>query len=136
MLKKLGMVQFHKAVKDLIEKNTGKPCYDEVPDNAPAPFYFMEIIQKVQNNSKTMWKETISTWIHVIASPSKRSVEIYELIESLEEALTEEIVLPPAFELLNQVSAGTQVIKTDPSGEKHAILQYDFTVCYGYKTKN
>ena len=37
--------------------------------------------------------------------------------------------------MLLQSNAGLQNIQTDETNEKHAIVAYEFTVCYGYKIK-
>ena len=53
----------------------------------------------------------------------------------LDEALTEDIRLPEGFELVMQTNNGVQTIKTDETNEKHAVLAYEFMVCYGFKWK-
>ena len=49
--------------------------------------------------------------------------------------MTVDITLPDPFELLLQTDGGVQTIKTDETGEKHAIVNYDFMVCYGFICK-
>lgn len=72
----------------------------------------------------------------MIAEPGDSSVSAYELIQKLEEALTEDITLPEGYELITQTNNGIQTIKTDEvTNEKHAVLSYEFTVCYGFKCK-
>lgn len=34
-----------------------------------------------------------------------------------------------------QMDGGVQTIKKDETKEKHAVLLYEFTVCYGFKCK-
>ena len=51
---------------------------------------------------------------------------VYNLIENLQSALSEDITLPEPFELVMQTDNGVQTIKTDESGEKHAIVNFDF----------
>lgn len=135
MYKQLGLVDLIAAVQKMIQDRTGLRCYDAVPQNAPSPFYFAEVVGKRPAHSKTMWRDVFTVWIHVIAEPGKSSVQIYDLIQQLEEALTENVELPEGFELVMQTDNGIQVIKTDETDEKHAVLAYEFMVCYGFKVK-
>lgn len=135
MLQKLGPLEIHKAVKTLVEKNTGLRCYDEVPLDKPSPLYYVELVRTRPDNTKTMWVETYEVWIHAIAEPTQKSGPIYSLIEKLEEAMTEGIKLPEGHDLISQRSNGVQVIKLDESGEKHAVLSFEFKICYGFRAK-
>lgn len=134
MLKQLGLIDLLSSVQKTVESNTGIRCYDNASNKA-SPFYYVEVIGKRPVNSKTMFKDTFTVWIHAIAEPSDSSVGVYELIQKLEEAFTEDIVLEEGYELVMQTNNGIQVIKTDETNEKHAVLEYTFTVCYGFKTK-
>ncbi len=133
--KKLSPVDLIKAIKRQIEKYTGLKCYDDVPENAPSPFYFVEIIKIDPANTKTMFRDNYSVYIHCIAAPGGSSVGVYRLIEDLQEALTEDIALSEPWELIMQTDEGLQTIKTDETEEKHAVLQYDFMICYGFRCK-
>lgn len=133
--KKLSPVKLVKAIKGQIEKHTGLKCYDEVPENAQSPFYFAEIIKIDPANTKTMFRDNYSVYIHCIAEPGGSSVGVYRLIEDLQEALTEDIALSEPWELIMQTDEGLQTIKTDETEEKHAVLQYDFMICYGFRCK-
>ena len=135
MLQKLGPLEIHKAVKNLVEKNTGLRCYDEVPTNEPSPLYYVELVRTRPDNTKTMWVEVYEVWLHAIAEPTKKSGPIYKMIEALDEAMTEGITLPEGHELIYQRGNGVQVIKMDESGEKHAVLSYEFKICYGFRAK-
>lgn len=135
MLKKLGLIELHAGIKKRVEAGTNIPCLDDVPKNTPAPFYFMEVVGKKQANTKTMFCEIYTVWIHAIAPSSGGSVEIYNMIEKLEEALTEAINLPDHVELILQTELGLQTLKTDETNEKHAVLAYEFKVSYGFKMK-
>lgn len=127
------------AIQDKIEAKTGNKCYDYVGLNTPSPFYFAELVRSTPANSKTMFRDVFTVNIHCIAAPPEgntiSSVGVYELIDSLEEALTEDIVLPEPFSLVMQTNNGIQNIKTDETREKHATLAYDFMVCYGFMCK-
>lgn len=136
MLKQLGFVDLHKAIAVKVNKSTKLKCYDKVPLNASSPFYFLEIVGKRQENTKTMYCDVFTVWIHAIAKPGKSSVEIYKLIQKLEESLSEPIDLPNDFDLIRQSENGLQKIQTDETDEKHAIIEYEIKVCYGFKCKN
>lgn len=135
MYKQLGLVDLIHGIQAKVEEKTGVKCYDAVPRNAPSPFYFAEVIGKRLAHTKTMYRDVYTVWIHAIAQPGDSSVQIYEMIQQLEETLTEDISLPEGFELILQASNGVQTIKTDETNEKHAVLSFEFTVCYGFKCK-
>lgn len=135
MYKQLGLLDLIHAVQEKIEGKTGLRCYDAVPDNAPSPFYFAEVVNKRPAHTKTMYRDVFTVWIHAIAEPGESSVRVYELTQLLEEAMTEDIILPDDFELILQTNNGVQRIKTDETNEKHAVLAFEFTVCYGFKCK-
>ena len=132
---KLSPVTLIAAVQDKVEALTGLRCYDHVPLNEASPLYFAEITRIQPANSKTMFRDVYSVAIHCIAEESPSSVGVYNLIENLQSALSEDISLPEPFTLVMQTDNGVQTIKTDESGEKHAIVSYDFTVCYGFICK-
>lgn len=135
MYKQLGLEDLVGAVIDKIKENTTVKCYDAVPKNAAGPFYFVEVAGSMPVQSKTMFIDSFIIWIHCIAEKGNSSVPVYELITKLQEALTEDIVLPSGFELLSQVNQGIQTIKQDETKEKHAVLAYEFKICYGLKCK-
>nr|DAM78991.1 MAG TPA: hypothetical protein [Caudoviricetes sp.] len=133
--KQLGLVDLISAIQRKVEEQTDIKCHDTVPLNAKSPFYYAEVVGKRPAHTKTMWRDVFTVWIHVIAEPGESSVQIYKLIQKLEEALTEDIVLPEEFELIMQTNNGIQTIKKDETKEKHAVLAYEFMVCYGFKCK-
>lgn len=135
MYTQLGLLDLIAAVQEKVEDKTGLKCYDVVPDNASSPFYFAEVVGKRPSHTKTMWRDIFTVWIHAIAEPTDSSVPVYRYIQMLEEALTEDIQLPEEFELVRQTNNGVQTIKTDETNEKHAVLAYEFMVCYGFKWK-
>lgn len=135
MHKRLGLVDLISAIQLKVEDKTGLKCYDAVPSNAPSPFYFAEVVQKKADNTKTMLRDVFTVFIHAVAEPTGSSEQIYDLIQKLEEALSEEIELSEEYELILQTENGLQALKTDETDEKHAVISYDFTVCYGYKFK-
>ena len=132
---KLSPVTLIAAVQEKVEALTGLRCYDHVPLNEASPLYFAEITRIQPANSKTMYRDVYSVAIHCIAEESPSSVGVYNLIENLQSALSEDIILPEPFTLVMQTDNGVQTIKTDESGEKHAIVNFDFMVCYGFMCK-
>lgn len=132
---KLSPVTLIAAVQEKVEALTGLRCYDHVPLNEASPLYFAEITRIQPANSKTMYRDVYSVAIHCIAEESPSSVGVYNLIENLQSALSEDITLPEPFTLVMQTDNGVQTIKTDESGEKHAIVNFDFMVCYGFMCK-
>ncbi len=135
MIKKLGLVDFHKALKSKIEDKTGVRVYDFVPEDAPAPFYLIEIVDKRPEDTKLMWCEVFTVWIHAIAEEAESRLNIYTLIQKLEEALTEELQLPEEFDILRQTETGMQSLQKDETKEMHAVIAYEFKISYGFKVK-
>lgn len=135
MLKQLNYGDFLSAVQSRIEKGTGLRCYDVVPINAPSPFYYIEIIGKRKSDTKTMFCETYSVMIHAVSKSAYSSLGMFDLINKLEESLTEDIDLPEDFNLIMQTEEGMNTLKTDETKEKHAVFQYSFKISYGFKCK-
>lgn len=135
MLKQLTPIDLIKAIQANVQTNTSKKCYDVVPMNASSPFFYAEFLDSEPVNSKTMYKGKYRVWIHVIAEPSDSSIPVYNYIQELEEAMTEDIELPEDYELILQTNNGIKAIKTDETNEKHAVIEYEFMICYGFKCK-
>ena len=72
MIKKLSFTTVLAAVIKKVQDNTGLRCYDSVPENAPMPFYFAEIVGQIPDPSKTMWKEKYQIFIHERVNKSIR----------------------------------------------------------------
>lgn len=134
-LERLGIATLIAAIQQKIESETGLRCYDFVEDNTESPFYFAELVQMAPANTKTAFRDRFTVWIHAIAEESDSSEGVYGLIQSLEEAMTEDISVPEGFDLVQQIYNGVQVIKKDETGEKHAVCAFDFIVSYGFKVK-
>lgn len=132
--KKLSPVDLIASVQQRVQ-STGMKCYDAIPLNAPSPFFYAEFIRSTPVNTKTMFRERYTVYIHAIAEKSPSSVGVYSMIQQLEEAMSEDIMLNVPFQLILQTSNGVQTVKVDETGEKHAILSYDFTVAYGFMCK-
>lgn len=137
VLKRLEFTDLIAAIQNKIETKTSKRCYDSVPDNAQSPFYFVEIVAQRPANNKTMFREIYTAWVHCIAAAEDNgsSIGVYDLINKVQEAMTEEVTLPDPFILLSQTDGGLQALNTDETGEKHAVCAFDFMVCYGFMAK-
>lgn len=135
MIRKISITNLMAAIIDLVEKNTGKRCYDAVPQDAESPFYFLELVSVRPKNAKSMYVDSYDFQFHCIAEVDYSSVKINELIQSLEEALTEDIHLEDPYNLIRTVDNGVRVIKTDETGEKHAICPVSFEIAYGFICK-
>lgn len=135
ILKKLGFTEIAAAILDMLRNCTDYPCYDAVPENAPSPLIFVEIVGKQDSSTKTMYKETFTAYVHAIASPSDCRTEIYSMIKIIEETLTERVTLPPGITNILQTETGVQALHQDETGEFHAVLGYEIMVSYGFKTK-
>ena len=137
MIRRLSITELISAVISRVETSTGRRCYDAVPENAESPFHIVELVSMQPNNTKTLYIDRFTLWIHSISSPQKNlsSVEIYGLIQDVEEAMTESLELPAAFESFSQEYSGIQTIMTEETKEKHAIQVYDIDVLYGMKIK-
>lgn len=135
MHRKIGFAELAAAVLDALRRNTALPCYDAVPADAPSPLLFVEVIGKRDASSKTMYKEIFTVQVHAVASPGDARTEIYQMIQQVEEALTEDIVLPEPITLVLQTETGVQSMQKEATNEWHAVLSYDLTVSYGWKCK-
>lgn len=136
MLQKISFTSILAAVIQKVEANTGLECYDAIPVNAQKPYYHAEFIGSIPEPSKTMQKDRYQIVIHVFAdAPGNSSVQLYDAIHKLEEALTEIIVLPEDYEVTLQIPNGVSQIIDQLDESKHAVTGYDFVVFSGYKMK-
>ena len=135
MYKQIDITDLLAAIKRQVEDGTGLPCYDAVPKDAPAPFYMMELVMSRPANTKTFYRQAYTVNIHSVAAASVSSAPVLDLVQGLEEALTEDIKIPAEYVLESQMNMGVQALGTDSSGEKRATSAYVFTVRYGIKVK-
>lgn len=135
MIQKLSFTTVLSSIIKKVEENTGLRCYDSIPADAPVPFYYAEIVGQLPDPSKTMLKERYQVFIHVFADGSNGSVPVFDGIQKLEEAMSEEIELPEDYEVVMQVPNGVQRIMDEEDKKKHAVMGYDFVIFYGYKMK-
>jgi cobyrinic acid a,c-diamide synthase len=134
MLQKISFISVLAAVINKVEANTGSRCYDAVPKNALMPYYHVEMLGTVPEKSKTMEKDRYQVVVHVYTEGGG-SVKVFNAIQKLEEALTDDIDLPDDYEVTLQVPTGVSQIIDEADGTKHAVIGYDFVVFSGYKMK-
>lgn len=135
MIQKLPITTLVASIIELVERNTAKRCYDAVPKDAPSPFYYIELVSVKPKNTKSMYVDAYNFNFHCIAEVDYSSVKIHKLIQDLEEALTEDIALNDPYNLIRTIDNGVSVIKTDETGEKHAIVPVTYEVAYGFICK-
>lgn len=135
IIRKLGFAEAAAALLENLRKNTDYPCYDAVPDDAPSPFLYAEITGKRDSSSKTMLKETFLANVHCIAEPGDARTQIYQMIQAVEQSMTEEIELPPPITLVMQSETGVQSVQMDETNEWHAVIGFEITASYGWKVK-
>lgn len=134
MFQKLSFISVLKAVIDKVESNTNLKCYDAIPADAELPFYHAEMLGSIPEKSKTMEKDRYQVVIHAFTEGGG-SVHVFNAIQKLEEALTEDIELPGDYEVTLQVPNGVTQIMNEADGSKHAVVGFDFVVFAGYKMK-
>ena len=135
MRRQLSLTDLVAAIRERIKAGSDLPCYDRVPDNAKAPFVYIEPVRMGPADSKTFYLKEYEVYIHVIADGKRSSVPVYTYIQEVQEAMTAEVKLPGYVHLVTQTDAGLQVLYTEETGEKHAVLDYVFQAAYGYKAK-
>ena len=132
---KLSPISLVSAIQKRIENGTNIRCLDHVGLNEKSPFYYAEIVRILPANTKTMFRDNYTVQIHCIAEVSPSSIGVYNMIQALQEAMSIDITLPDTFELVLQTDGGVQTIKEDETGEKHAVVNYYFMICYGFRCK-
>ena len=137
MNQRLSIVALIATLINCIEGKTGLRCYDAVPLDAESPFYFVELVSVQPKNTKSMYVDSFNCLFHCIAPQEENnsSVGIYSLIQGLQEALTHTLYLNEPFNLLRLEDNGVSIIKTDETGEKHAVCSITIDVAYGFICK-
>ena len=136
MFKQLNAAELILAVKNAVELGTGVNCYDVVPRNAPAPFYYIELTSYSPQNTKNCFITQYNVNVHTICTVNASHVKLLKMLADLEEALTDDIILPDGFQMYRQVSGGTaSIFEETEASEIHAVTAFQFYVSYGYKVK-
>lgn len=136
MNRRMSLGEFLACLIGAIEGRTGIGCFDS-PENVPSPLYSVELTGTEQADTKTMYVDKYKVWVHCISKPTEpySNAPVLELVQKLEEALTDEIDVPEGFRLVRQDFEGVQTLKRDETGEGHAVLAFSFSVCYGFRCK-
>ncbi|RVU97061.1 DUF5072 domain-containing protein [Coriobacteriales bacterium OH1046] len=137
MLKRLSIAGFLGCLITAIAERTGIPCYDS-PEDKESPFYSVQLVRSEPADTKTMYVDVYSVWVHCISEPVRprySNAPVLELVQALEEAMSDGLALPEPHLLYRQVYDGMQTLKMDETGEGHAVLSFAFHVCYGFRCK-
>lgn len=137
MIKRLSILDMHIAVKNLIETHSDLTLLDNIELDQPAPFAYFEVVEKVPDDTKTMFVDKFTIHIHVISKREENgsSIPHYANIQSIEEVFTKRMKLDDPYEIFRQSNDGLISNLTDETGEKHAVLSFSFWVSYGFKVK-
>ncbi|OFN02633.1 hypothetical protein HMPREF2626_01605 [Aerococcus sp. HMSC062A02] len=134
MIKKLSFIDLYRALKETIEKHTDYRVIDDIQLNEQSPFYYVEILEKRDTSTKTMFRETVVISLHAIAEPSGSKEQVYDMVQALEEAMTIELQIP-GVDILDQRQNGVYRFNLDETNEWHGIIDYEIRISYGFKTK-
>ena len=137
MIKRLSILDMHVAIQNLIEEYSDLELLDGIPKNHPAPFTFFEIVEKVPDDTKTMFVDKFTIYIHIISKKeiNDSSVPHYKNVQSIEEVFTKRMKLDEPFDIFRQSNEGIISNTVDETGERHAVLSMAFWVSYGFKVK-
>ncbi len=135
-VQRLSLAVFLGCLIDAIEQGTGTKCYDS-PENRASPLYSVELQNAQPENTKTMYIDAISVWVHCISEPVRpySNAKVLGMIQRLEQALADGFELPEPFSLYRTTFDGVQTLKKDETDEGHAIVGVTFRVCYGLRVK-
>lgn len=136
MLRRMGIAEFLACLMACIEERTGVACSGN-PESEPSPFYYPQILKTAPADTKTSFVTRYELWIHCIAGAvvPHSDAPALELVQMVEEALTDDIDVPDGCQMIAQKIDGLQSIKKDESGEGHAVVGCTFDVLYGFKCK-
>lgn len=135
MLKQFPITELIKAIQTRVIAGTGRKCLDHVERNEVSPFYYVEFRQSRPGNSKTMFVQDYTVYIHVITEKTESSVPMYRYIQELEEALTQDIDIPDPYNLVMQINNGVVSIYREETDELHGVVSFVFRISYGWKCK-
>ena len=121
---------------EFIEERTGTPTFD-TPENEQSPLYSVQLLRMEPANTKTMFVDRFDVSIHAIAAAVNphSNAPVLRLIQALEIALDERVRIDEPFHVYDQEYRGIRSLKKDPSGEGHAVTDWSFFICYGFRCK-
>ena len=136
MYEQISFTDVLKGVLELLRSKVGDiPVLDIVPKNQTLPFINVDFLGVEEIPSKTMKKDKFEIYIHGWAEGEESSQPIYDLIDSIREAMTVAVELPEGYELLIQKPTGIQRILQNEDDSRHAVLGYSLVITSGYKMK-
>ncbi|MCG4732711.1 DUF5072 domain-containing protein [Casaltella massiliensis] len=122
------------AVETQVKERTGVECSSQIRETAGEPYYYIQVVKTQTTGSKTSYCETITVWIYAVC-PSNDQHEKNNMLNALNEALTEDIELPQPYILVMQKDSGRQQTDQKENDKREAMEAYDFVVSYGLKFK-
>lgn len=136
MIQRMSLAVFLGCLIEAIEAGTGVKCYDS-PENRKSPLYSVELQGTKPENTKTMYIDAVTVWVHCISEPVRpySNAKVLGMVQRLEQALAEGFALPEPFSLYRTECSGVQTLKKDETDEGHAVVEMTFRVCYGLRVK-
>lgn len=116
-------------IKIRLEQQSGNTCYLYIPDEGEEPYYCLDVADSSVLPSKNICGIKYSIRIHTVIRKKTEGVSIGDMIQRLESALQEEIILEEPYENVMQLNRGIQEMKKDEWGDVHANSLFGITVC-------
>lgn len=136
MLQQLSIVDVVAGVMEVLKKNIPDvPIADSMPKKSVTPLVHVAFGGIEPADTKTMYRTKYQILLYGFADGSQGSVAIFNLIQQIQEAMTDEPTLPEGCELLGAVPKGVAAIQDQADGSKMCVLTYELTVSYGFKFK-
>ncbi|KAF0092174.1 MAG: antigen B [Fusobacteria bacterium] len=134
-IKKLNFKHVIGGIISKLKENSIK-AFDIVDPNQTTPFCYIELVNVKAANTKTSNMDVFTVWIHAFADSTNSSIPVLNLCQEIEEALTEDINIPEPFWLVSQGVTGlNSLYQENETQEKHAVIELELKVCYGFESK-
>jgi hypothetical protein len=136
MLQQLSVVEVVGGVMDVLKKNIPDvPVKDSMPKDSITPMINVSFGGIEPADTKTMFRTKYQILLYGFADGSHGSVAIFNLIQQIQEAMTDEPALPDGCELIGSFPKGVAAIQDQSDGSKMCVLTYELTISYGFKFK-
>lgn len=138
MIQKLNFNMIQRGVSKLLKKHLDYNVYTHVPDDAKAPFIFIESsLTPYNNNTKTNFLEWYRVDIHIVSDIKNSKADIFNKMSLVRETMTEEIEVGEDFKIITQIEDGIpQPRLNQETKEYEATLAFIFKVAYLKKRKD
>lgn len=134
-IKKLNFKHIIGGIISKLKENSIQ-AFDIVNSNQTTPFCYIELVNVKAANTKTSNMDVFTVWIHAFADSTNSSIPVLNLCQEIEEALTEDINIPEPFWLVSQGVTGlNSLYQENETQEKHAVIELELKVCYGFESK-